>query len=148
MGQTSRFPKRVATRSSYSDGLCCTSRRWACGDSRAVTPDFRSKISQESPVRTVPVCSPRLEALLGVKLVGEVDVCSTVQQRPKVYSRSPEMNTSRVCHPYCNDRFRTRHAGSPHVARRAQLDSLNRIYCKRIAGARSTCGQTDQLGGR
>jgi hypothetical protein len=50
-------------------------------------------MSQESPVRTVPVCSPRLEPSLGVKLVGEVDVCSTVQQRPQVYSRSLEMNS-------------------------------------------------------
>ena len=62
------------------------------GDSPA-TPDFRSKFSQESPVRTVPVCSPRLEASFGVELVGEVDVCSTVQQRPKVYSRSLEMDS-------------------------------------------------------
>jgi len=38
----------------------------------------RLKIPYELPVCTVPVCSPWFEALLGVELVGEVDICFAV----------------------------------------------------------------------
>src|ERR1700690_281612 len=53
----------------------------------------RSKVSQEFQVCPASVRCPRFETLLGIELVGEVNIRFTVQQITKIYSHAFQVDS-------------------------------------------------------